>query len=171
MNFKYQVVALLGLIAAGCDGSGSLPAPVNQAPTISTIPDQSTEANQQSAPIAFTVADEQVSSLAVTAMSDNQHVVPDAALELGGAGTSRTLRATPELDMLGDAFITIFATDAQGLTASESFLLTIDPQQASMQQFTRTSFALAEDGEPGLINALQFDQDADNDDFADLLAQ
>ena len=170
MTFKTQVAALLGLIAVGCGGSGSAPAPANQAPTISAIADQSAEANQQSAPIAFTVTDEQVASLIVTAMSDNQQVVPDSGLELGGGGSNRTLSATPVIDMLGDAFITIFATDAEGLTASESFLLTIDPQQLSIQQFTRTSFSQAEDGEPELINALQFEQDADNDEFADLLA-
>lgn len=169
MKFKHLVVALLGLTVAACGGSGSAPV-ANLAPTISAIPDQGTAANQQSAPIAFTVTDEQASALIITAMSDNQPVVPDSGLALGGAGSNRTLSVTPAVDTLGDAFITVFATDVQGLTASVSFLLTIDPQQASMQQFTRNSFSQGEDGDPELINALQFDQDAENDDFADLLA-
>ena len=31
--------------------------------------------------------------------------------------------------------------------------------------------ALSADGDPALVNALEFTQDADGDDFADLLAQ
>ncbi len=171
MKLRHQIVALIGLLIAGCGGSGSSPAPGNLAPTISAIPDQNTVANQQSAPIAFTITDEEASSLSITASSDRQQVVPDSALELGGSGTDRTLRVTPAIDTLGNAFITIIVTDGQGLMASTSFLLTIDPQQVSMQQFTRNTFAESADGDPELVNAVDFIQDADGDDFADLLAQ
>ena len=78
---------------------------------------------------------------------------------------------TPVIDTLGDAFITIIVTDQAGVSASTSFLLTIAPQQVSLQQFVRSEFAKAKDGEPAFINAIAFDQDAENDDFADLLAQ
>ena len=50
-------------------------------------------------------------------------------------------------------------------------MLTIVPQQISLQQFVRAEFDLAADDEPQLINAIEFDQDAEDDDFADLLAQ
>lgn len=171
MKFKFQIVALIGLLVAGCGGSDFSPAPVNTAPIISAIADQNTTANEQSAAIAFTVTDEQTSNLSISVSSDNQQVVPDSGLVLGGTGATRSLTITPAIDSLGDAFITIIVTDAAGLSASLSFLLTVVPQQVSTQQFVRTTFAEAETGDPALINALAFDQDADNDDFADLLAQ
>ena len=40
-----------------------------------------------------------------------------------------------------------------------------------MQQFIRAAFASSADDDPELINAVEFAQDADDDDFADLLAQ
>ena len=171
MKIKIHIATLLSLLVAGCGGSGSSPAPVNAAPTISAIADQNTTANEQSAAIAFTVMDEQISNLSISASSDNQQVVPDSELVLGGSGTMRSVTITPVIDTLGDAFITIIVTDQAGLSASTSFLLTVVPQQVSLQQFVRTTFADAEDGDPALINAIAFDQDADNDDFADLLAQ
>ena len=171
MKIKIQIAALLSLLVTGCGGSGSSPAPVNTAPTISAVADQNTTANEQSAAIAFTVTDEQTSNLSISVSSDRQQVVSDSELVLGGSGTMRSVTITPVIDTLGDAFITIIVTDQAGLSASTSFLLTIVPQQVSMQQFVRTTFADAEDRDPALINAIAFDQDAGGDDFADLLAQ
>ncbi len=171
MKITSKIAVLLSLLVAGCGGSGSALAPVNAAPTISAIADQSTSANVSSAAITFTVTDESTSSLSFSTSSDNQQVVPDSGLDLVSNGASGSITVTPVIDTLGDAFITIIVSDQAGLSASTSFLLTIVPQQASFQQFVRTEFARAEDGEPALINAIAFDQDADNDDFADLLAQ
>ncbi len=103
--------------------------------------------------------------------SDNQQVVPDTGIDLVTNGASGSITVTPVIDTLGDAFITILATDQAGLSASTSFLLTIIPQQLSFQQFVRAEFAKPQDSEPALLNAVAFDQDAGNDDFADLLAQ
>ena len=169
MKIKIQIVTLLGLLVAGCGGSGSSPAPVSTAPTISTIPDQSTSANVSSSAIAVTVTSD--TSLSFSTSSDNQQVVSDSGLDLVINGASGSITVTPVIDTLGDAFITIIVTDQAGLSASTSFLLTVIPQQISLQQFVRTEFAKADDGEPALINAVAFDQDAENDDFADLLAQ
>ncbi len=169
MKIKIQFVTLLSLMVAACGGSGSSPAPVSAAPTISAIMDQSTSANATSSAFAFTVTS--TTGLSYSANSDNQQVVPDAGLNLVTNGASGSITVTPVVDTLGDAFITIIVTDLAGLSSSTSFLLTIVPEQASMQQFVRTEFAQAEDGEPALINAVAFDQDAENDDFADLLAQ
>ncbi len=169
MKIKIQIATLLSLLVAGCGGSGSAPAPVNTAPTISAIADQSTSANVSSSAIAFTVTSS--TSLSFSTSSDNQQVVPDSGLDLVSNGAGGSITVTPVIDTLGDAFITIIVTDEAGLKASTSFLLTIVPQQASMQQFVRTEFAQAENGEPAFVNAVAFDQDAENDDFADLLAQ
>ncbi len=171
MKIKIQIATLLSLLVAGCGGGGSdfSPAPVNAPPTISTIADQSTSANVTSSAIPFTVTS--ATSLSFSISSDNQQVVPDSGLDLVSDGGSGSITVTPVIDTLGDAFITIIVTDQAGLSASTSFLLTIIPQQVSLQQFVRTEFARVEDGEPALINAVAFVQDAENDDFADLLAQ
>jgi hypothetical protein len=169
MKIKIQIVTLLCLLVAGCGGSGSSQVPVNTAPTISTIADQSTSANVTSSAIPFTVTS--ATSLSFSTSSDNQQVVPDSGLDLVSNGASGSITVTPIVDTLGDAFITIIVTDQAGLSASTSFLLTIIPRQVSLQQFVRTEFARVEDGEPALINAVAFVQDAENDDFADLLAQ
>jgi len=169
MKIKIQIVTLLTLLVAGCGGSGSSPAPVNRTPTISAIADQSTSANVSSTAIAFSVTG--ASSLSYSVSSDNLQVVTDAGIDLVTNGASGSITVTPVIDTLGDAFITIIVTDQAGLSASTSFLLTIIPQQLSLQQFVRTEFAQVEDGKPALINAVAFDQDAENDDFADLLAQ
>ena len=169
MKFKIQIITLLSLLVAGCGGSGSAPAPVSTAPTISAIADQSTSANASSSAIAFTVTS--ASSLSFSVSSDNQQVVPDAGIDLTINGANGSITVTPVIDTLGDAFITILVTDQSGLSASTSFLLTIIAQQLSFQQFVRAEFAKPQDSEPTLVNAVAFDQDADNDDFADLLAQ
>lgn len=171
MKINIQFTALFCLVAAGCGGSGSSSAPVNAAPTISTIVNQSTPANGTSSAIAFTVTDDNTTGLSFSISSDNQQVVPDSGLDLVSNGNSSSITVTPVVDTLGDAFITIIVSDQAGLSASTSFLLTVVPQQVSLQQFVRTEFAQVEDGNPALINAIAFDQDANDDDFADLLAQ
>lgn len=170
MKQTHLMVATLGILVAGC-GGGSDSVPVDAAPTISAIADQSTMANQPSNAIDFSVTDEQLAGLSITANSDRQDVVPDDSLELGGSGTMRTLTVTPAADLLGDAFITIVVTDTAGMSAASSFLLTIDPQQLSIRDFVRSAFMTAKTDDPALINAVLFDQDAGSDDFADLLAQ
>ncbi len=169
MKFTHLTAALIGLVIAGCGGS-DFP-PVNTEPTISEITDKTTSANETSSAIAFTVADEQVSTLSLSAISDNQQLVPDTGLVIVGNGANRFLNVTPSIDSLGDAYITIIATDQAGLSAGSTFLLTVDPQQLSMQQFARTTYLEDESDDPALINAVEFDQDADDDDFADLLGQ
>lgn len=169
MKIRNKVALLLVFLVAGCGGSGSSTAPVNTAPTISAIPDQTTSANETSMAISFAVTSN--GGLSYDVSSDNQQVISDSGLNLVSNGASGSIAVTPVIDTVGDAFITIIVTDPAGLSASTSFLLTVVPQQKSLQQFVRTEFAQAEDGSPELINAIAFDQDAENDDFADLLAQ
>ena len=170
MNSRVFLLSMGCLVLAACDNYSTVvpPAP-NAAPTISAIADQSTSANESSSPIAFSVSDENVAGLSYALMSDNQQVLPDSGIDLGGSGTSRSVTITPAADETGDAFVTIIITDTGGLSASSTFLVTITPQQQSMQQYSRAEFANPADGDPALINAIEFTQDADGDDFADLL--
>jgi len=171
MKLKVTTIAVIGLLAAGCNGGGPgiAPAPENTAPSISTIQDQNLTANESGAAIGFSVTDEQPDDLTIVVSSDNQSVIAQSSLELGGSGVARTLTVTPVIDTLGDAFVTIDVADADGLSASTVFLLTLVPQQRSVQQFTRTMFVEDEADDPALINAVEFMQDADDDEFEDLL--
>lgn len=172
MKTLYASLAALGFLMTACSDGGSSRRPsVNQAPGITPIGQQATPANAASAPIAFAVSDEQVDTLSLTVTSDRQQVVPDDGLLLGGTGSARSITVTPVEDVTGDTFVTIVATDAGGLSASTSFLLVVEPEQRSMQQFARDAYATDANDDPVLINAVDFAMDAEDDDFADLLAQ
>ena len=171
MNLKYLGILIGSVFIVACGGGGPEQVRRNAPPAIGAVADQSVTANQASAPIGFTISDERVAAVTVEVTSDNQSVIPDSGLQVAGNGASRSVSITPALDQLGDAFITITATDSDGASSSQSFLIVIDPQPASMQQFTRDEFAGSADDAPALVNALSFAQDADQDDFADLLSQ
>ncbi|MGB5258380.1 MAG: hypothetical protein WBN44_14090, partial [Woeseiaceae bacterium] len=172
MKLKYMSMALIPMLVAACgDGSGVNQRTGNVAPTISAIGAQAITANDTSSAIGFTVSDEQPDMLNFSVMSDNPTVIADEGLELAGGGADRTITLTPIIDTVGDTFITIVATDPGGLSAGTSFLVTVDPEQKSMQQITRQWFDGTPDGEPELVNAVEFAQDADSDDFADLLTR
>lgn len=168
MKSKSVTAAALGILLGACSGSYDA-GQANQPPMISTIEQQNTVANAASTPVAFSVDDERPGTLTISAMSDRQQVVSDDGLSLAGNGTERTITVTPVADATGDAFITIIATDANGLSTSTSFLLVVEPEQRSMQQFARDAFATDADDDPVLVNALEFIMDAEADDFADLL--
>src|SRR5213075_1752385 len=65
-------------------------------------------------------------ALTVTTASSNLTLVPAANIVLGGAGASRTVTVTPAANQSGTATITVTVKDADGGTASDSFLLTVN---------------------------------------------
>ena len=67
--------------------------------------------------------------------------------------------------------VSVVVTDRQGLAASTTLLLTIEALPASIQQFARDMFIEDADDDPALVNAIEFAQDADADDFGDLLVE
>ena len=96
-------------------------------PTISNIPDQTSNEDTPLTNIPFTVSDPDtpVTSLTVSATSNNQTLVPDANLSLGGSGANRTLTITPAANQNGSATITVSVTDPGGLFAENTFVLTV----------------------------------------------
>lgn len=100
--------------------------PANSAPTISPIPDQTTNEDTATGPIAFTIGDNETpaSSLIVSAVSSNTALVSNAGLAIGGSGANRTLTAVPEPDANGTTTITVTVSDG-ALSASTSFVLTV----------------------------------------------
>lgn len=102
--------------------------PVNDAPTVSSLPDQTTGEGTPIGPLSFTVADPETPAgdLIATASSSDQSLVPDAGLQLGGSGTQRALSITPATNRAGSATITLAVGDGTN-TTRVTFLLTVTP--------------------------------------------
>lgn len=96
----------------------------NVAPTfLSGIPDQvvtqATAGQVLTNTVSFGIKDGDVGApgetpveqLVVTATSSNQTVIPNANITVSGAGSSRSVSATPVTDQLGDSTITVRVTD------------------------------------------------------------
>ncbi|MDZ7721807.1 MAG: right-handed parallel beta-helix repeat-containing protein [candidate division KSB1 bacterium] len=100
---------------------------LNSPPEISDIPDQTGQENSDIGPLDFSVFDTQTDaySLIVTASSNNQTLIPDANISLGGSGEDRSITLTPAADQSGEAVITVTVEDGGGLTASDEFDVTI----------------------------------------------
>ncbi|MBA4147178.1 MAG: tandem-95 repeat protein [Verrucomicrobia bacterium] len=106
--------------------AGSAPPPVNTAPVVSSIANQTIQEDSATAPISFTVSDAETAAanLSVTASSSNQTLVPNANIALGGSGGNRTITVTPAKEQSGSATITIFVSDGINVV-NRSFALTV----------------------------------------------
>lgn len=171
MKTKHLALAALVSLAAACGGGGSGSPAVNSAPAISDIADQNIDANVASTPISFSVSDERPSSVTLVATADRPEIVPDDGLLIRNDRGTGSLVVTPQPDVLGKTTVSVVATDDFGQVARVDFLLSVVAEQRSMQQFARDTFTSTEADAPTLINAVEFAQDADEDDFADLLAE
>lgn len=102
--------------------------PVNTAPSISNIADQSTTAGAPTPPISFTVTDAETpaGNLTVSGTSSNITLVPNGNIVFGGSGSNRTLTVTPAAGQSGTATITVIVSDG-ALSASDTFVLTVTP--------------------------------------------
>jgi hypothetical protein len=102
---------------------------VNDIPTISAIPNQTTKIGQGITGIKFIVGDVETSApfLSVVPTSSNPVLVPNDSTHLlvGGSGTNRTLAIFPVAGQQGTAQITLTITDDQGASAKSQFLLVV----------------------------------------------
>jgi hypothetical protein len=98
--------------------------PVNDAPTITSIPNRALREDQRTK-ISFQVSDVETASsnLQVTASSSNPGVVPQQDLILGIASTNRTLTIVPAYNVSGSTVITLTVSDGEA-TASTAFTVT-----------------------------------------------
>src|SRR5207253_1488459 len=103
--------------------------PVNDLPTITDIVNQTVNEDTATAALAFTLGEVETAAtaLTVTAASSNLTLVPAANIVLGGAAGSRTAPVTPPAPYTTLFRSTVTVTDADGGTASDSFLLTVNP--------------------------------------------
>ena len=100
--------------------------PVNDPPTVSSIPDQTIQRNQSTLPITLTVGDVESPSegLALTGKASNTNLVPESQIVFSGIGLLRTLTITPTQGKIGTTFIHIRVSDGL-LETSTTFLLTV----------------------------------------------
>ncbi|OAI55817.1 hypothetical protein AYO49_01070 [Verrucomicrobiaceae bacterium SCGC AG-212-N21] len=101
---------------------------VNDAPTLSTIANQTTEANTPTGAIPFTVGDVETAagSLSVGGSSSNPTLVGVGGISFGGSGANRTVMVTPNPGQAGTTTITVTVSDG-ALSTDTSFVLTVTP--------------------------------------------
>ena len=94
---------------------------VNDAPTLSKIPDQVVSEDASVPAIAFTAGDVETpaASLIITATSSDADLLPEDAIVLAGEGATRTLRASPKLGSSGRVRVKLTVSDGEASTARE----------------------------------------------------
>ena len=99
----------------------------NVPPTISSIPDQTTNENTATPEIPFTVGDAgtPAADLEVRGSSSNTTLVPDSGISFGGSGENRTVTVTPANNQSGTAEITVEVSDGDA-GATEAFVLAVN---------------------------------------------
>jgi hypothetical protein len=105
------------------------PPPANTAPRISDVANQTVAPGGTTGTLAFTVSDAEtpVGLLTVTASSSNTTLVPPSGITFGGSRGNRTVTLTPVAGQSGATTITLTVTDAGGLTATDTFTITVPP--------------------------------------------
>lgn len=102
-------------------------AAVNNAPTISSISNQTIDEDTVLGPLAFTVNDIDSSNLVVTAATSDGSLIPLGNIVLGGTGTNQTVTVTPAPNLYGGP-VTITLTVSDGsLIAQTSFDVIVQP--------------------------------------------
>ena len=104
----------------------------SQPPTITAIADQTIQKDTSTAPLPFTVGDDNtpLDDLTITTSVSEQAswyvILDNANIVLGGNGADWTLIATPNSGMNGVVHITVSVTDVDNQTSSTSFRLLVE---------------------------------------------
>src|SRR6185503_11462657 len=102
----------------------------NDRPTISDIPNQFIPEKSVLTGVPFVIGDSETpaDALVLSASSSNPALAPAANITFTGSGPNRALNIEPATNQFGTALITVTVTDAEGLSASDSFRLTVAPE-------------------------------------------
>ncbi len=102
--------------------------PINDPPTISSIPNQTIDEDTTTGPLPFAIGDIETpaANLIVSATSSNPDLLPNSNIVLGGTGASRTITLTPAANQFGAATITVTVSDGSSST-NATFDLTVTP--------------------------------------------
>ncbi len=103
-------------------------APVNTAPIISSIPNQTLTVGSSSPALAFTVQDAETpaANLTVTSTSSNPTLVPLSGIVLSGSDTNRTVTINPAAGQTGTTTIALTVCDPS-LCTTTTFVVTVNP--------------------------------------------
>ena len=149
--------------------------PVNDAPLISNVSNQTITEDSTTGALSFSVTDVDnvAGTLQVTATTSNGTVIPLSGIVLGGSGSARTVTVTPAADMntWNEATslhepVTITLTVSDGsLTANDTFDITVTPLNDGPLA-VNDSDTVAEDGSK-VVDVLANDEDVDLDNEGD----
>jgi alpha-tubulin suppressor-like RCC1 family protein len=114
--------------------------PVNDPPTITSIPDQTLNPGAGTGPLRFTIGDIDTGMAGLTLAKDssNPNLIPIGNIVFGGNGGNRTVNVTPRANQSGTARITVTVSDGRA-TTSTSFLVTVRPAFVGTKKFANTS--------------------------------
>jgi hypothetical protein len=106
------------------------------------VANQSIFVNGSTGALAVAIGDPETPAgdLTLAATSDNQALVPDANIVLGGSGANRTVTVSPLADQAGSATITLTVGDGT-LTGTDTFLVTVgigQPPKVTTQPGSQT---------------------------------
>lgn len=137
----------------------------NDAPTISTIANQTLALNGVTPALPFTVSDTETpaNALAISVSSSNPSLVPVGNVVINGNGVAHTTVVTPSTNQVGSATITLGVNDGVTTTTS-SFTVTVNgtPSQQWRQQYfgnVLTSGSAADTADPdndGMENLMEY---------------
>lgn len=165
------LLAATALAVAACSSSNDRDEPqppVNTAPTIAAIGDQSIGQDTGVSGLSFGVGDAETDAgaLRVTATSSDQALLPASGIVLAGSGATRTLTLTPAETATGSATVSVTVTDPQGQSATRSFRLTVNAVLVSFTGWTTDTFTVAENETSRAMLGFTLDNDADDNDTA-----
>lgn len=102
--------------------------PINDAPSISDVGDQTTDEDVPLAALPITIGDLETaaSGLSVTATSSDTTLIPNLNFSFSGTGANRLLTVSPAANQFGSATITVTVSDGN-LTATDTFVVTVAP--------------------------------------------
>src|SRR5262249_39048361 len=101
--------------------------PINDAPRIDPIADVTLDEDSSTGDLPFTVHDEDVDRLVITASSMNDALPPGGSLTLGGAGAARTIRIEPPPNQNGTGVVTLTVSDGE-LENDVTFRVVVTPR-------------------------------------------
>ena len=120
---------------------------VNDAPTLTGLPNLSLDEDAATGPLSFTIGDVETpaASLTPTGSSSNAGLVPNGNVVFGGSGATRTVTVTPLPEQSGSTTITLALNDGNGGTTNRSFVLTVNPVNDLPTLNSITDRSVAED--------------------------
>lgn len=167
-TYPLALLAAATLVAAGCstnDNDDPAPAaPVNVAPVVSAIADQTADQDTVVGPLTFTVsdADSAADALTVVVSTNTANVIPADGIVVTGTGGTRTLTVTPFEAATGATTVAVLVRDQQGLSSTSTFRVTFNARNASFRDATFATFAKSVGDAPTPVRGVTFAQDADD---------